>query len=33
MIDCEQDRLPEQRRMNTRSPGMTKVCIFWQMLT
>ena len=33
MIDCEQDRLPEQSRTKQRSPGTTKVCIFWQMLT
>ena len=32
-IDCEQERFPLVRRMKTRSPGSTIVCIFWQTLT
>ena len=33
MIDCVQERLPLLSRMNTRSPGWTKVCILRAMLT
>ena len=33
MIDCVSERLPLERSVNSRSPGMTKLCILQQMST